>query len=89
MEGGGGGDKDIKLSLFLYLSTALLCEPFCPDIKFRAGKFYCNSGQMLTLIKMGFLKNDLENFNCLFLKKVWSDDFFKNPYSNFRLFSFF
>jgi hypothetical protein len=24
----------------------------------------------LTLIKMGFLKNDLENFNCLFLKKV-------------------
>ncbi len=30
----------------------------------------------LTLIKMGFLKNDLENFNCLFLKKVSSDDFF-------------
>ncbi len=30
----------------------------------------------LTLIKMGFLKNNLENFNCLFLKKVWSDDFF-------------
>jgi hypothetical protein len=25
---------------------------------------------LLTLIKMGFLKNDLENFNCLFLKKV-------------------
>jgi hypothetical protein len=25
---------------------------------------------------MGFLKNDLENFNCLFLKKVLSDDFF-------------
>ncbi len=24
----------------------------------------------LTLIKMGFLKNDLKNFNCLFLKKV-------------------
>ncbi len=24
----------------------------------------------LKLIKMGFLKNDLENFNCLFLKKV-------------------
>jgi hypothetical protein len=24
----------------------------------------------LTLIKMGLLKNDLENFNCLFLKKV-------------------
>ncbi len=30
----------------------------------------------LALIKMGFLKNDLENFNCLFLKKVWSDDIF-------------
>ncbi len=44
----------------------------------------------LTLIKMGFLKNDLENFNCLFLKKVWSDDFFlKIRYANFRLFSFF
>ncbi len=32
----------------------------------------------LTLIKMGFFKKDLENFNCLFLKKVWSDDFFLN-----------
>ncbi len=30
----------------------------------------------LTLIKMGSLKNDLGNFNCLFLKKVLSDDFF-------------
>ncbi len=38
---------------------------------------------------MGFLKNDLENFNSLFLKKVWSDDLKKNPYANFRLFSFF
>ncbi len=25
---------------------------------------------LLTLIKMGFFKNDLGNFNCLFLKKV-------------------
>jgi hypothetical protein len=25
---------------------------------------------ILTLIKMGFLKNRLQNFNCLFLKKV-------------------
>ncbi len=43
----------------------------------------------LTLIKMVSLKNDLGNFNCLFLKKVLSGNFFKNPYANFRLFSFF
>ncbi len=40
----------------------------------------------LTLIKMGFLKNDLENFNCLFLKKVWSDDFFKNSLCQLQAF---
>ncbi len=28
----------------------------------------------LTLIKMGSFKNGLGNFNCLFLKKVWSGD---------------
>jgi hypothetical protein len=40
----------------------------------------------LTLMKMGFFKNDLENFNCLFLKKVWSDDFFQKSLCQLQAF---
>jgi hypothetical protein len=39
-----------------------------PDV--HAGRRTEQAVLILTLIKMGFLKNDLENFNCLFLKKV-------------------
>ncbi len=48
----------------------LVCESEAAGLSKHDFSNFTRVSMLLTLIKMGFLKNDLENFNCLFLKKV-------------------